>query len=83
MPLRKQVTWRLQLLLPHPEEESLAYVGMLISLLCQAFHTRGTYVIFVKLITMFHHRKPDKSLHKTPKYQTLMQKRRRKDAMQI
>lgn len=36
MPLRKQVTWHLQLLLPHPEDESLANVGILISLLCQA-----------------------------------------------
>lgn len=49
MPLRKQVTWRLQLLLPHPEEESLGYVGMLISLLCQAFHTWGTYLMFCEV----------------------------------
>lgn len=60
MPLRKQVTWRLQLLLPHPEDESPANVGMLRSLPCQAFQTRGPYVMFCenhRAITMFLYRK--------------------------
>lgn len=50
MPLRKQVTWRLQLLLPHPEDESLENVGMWGSLPCQLFMPEAHMWSFVKVI---------------------------------